>query len=76
MTASNPERDNVEKKFEVGDRVVFVPPIAKVLDTTQEDLRKVHTVTRIENNIENTRSERVWIDSGTEPQSPMYYQRV
>lgn len=66
----------MEKKFQVGDRVVLVPAHAKVFDATEEDLRKVHTVWRVENDIEDKRSERIWIDDETEPQAPMYYQKA
>lgn len=66
----------MKQKFQVGDRVVLVPAYAKVFDATEEDLRKVHTITRVENDIEDEWTERIWIDDETEPQAPMYYHKA
>jgi hypothetical protein len=66
----------VKQKFQVGGRVVLVPAYARVFDATEEDLRKVHTITRVENDIEDKWTERIWIDDETEPQAPMYYQKA
>jgi hypothetical protein len=69
----------VKQKFQVGDRVVLVPAYAKVFDATdatEEDLRKVYTITRVENDIEDEWTERIWIDDETEHRFPMYYQKA
>ncbi len=66
----------MKQKFQVGDWVVLVPAYANVFDATEEDLRNVHTITRVKNDIEDEWTDLIWIDDEPEYRLPMYYQKA